>query len=216
MVSDDPMAAAPTGNGHRPDELDSLCEKLGSGDSQAVRQVFDDYSTQLVRLASRNISPALAKRFDGEDVVQSAFRTFFRRLQAGTLTIRHTEHLWRLLVTITLCKTKSYARRHRADRRNVATERPAVDEQQFGPVSASEEDLLALQEEIDLVLEGLPPHTTEIVSGRLAGKGKTEIAKELGLTRQTVHRLLRLVESRLTERLDHLSTPMTKPDGSEI
>lgn len=197
------------------DDWDALCERLGSADSQAMRRVFVEYSEQLRRLASKNIHPALLRRFDGEDVVQSAFRTFFRRLQSGELTIKGTEHLWKLLATITLCKTRSHARRHTAECRDVGLEQAVVAEQQLGSGPASADDVLALWEEIDHVLKGLPAHTSAIVSERLAGKGKTEIARELGLTRQTVHRLIRLVEDRLTQRLDKISPPseMTSTDS---
>jgi hypothetical protein len=49
------------------------------GDSAAVEQLFERYAQRLARLADRNLSRKIAGRLDGEDVVQSVFRTFFRR-----------------------------------------------------------------------------------------------------------------------------------------
>lgn len=181
-------------------------QRLDDGDSIAMRQLFDQYAEQLVRLAGENIHPALVKRFDGEDVVQSVFRSFFRRQQEGKLRIEHSQQLWKLLVTITLCKTRSQARRHTAKRRDVQEELGPLSDLQFPDRRASHEDVIALWEEIDVSMQGLPDRAAEIVSCRLTGKGKTEIAQELNLSRQTIHRILNLVEERLARRFEQIST----------
>lgn len=182
--------------------LQSLCHRLNQGDSSAMQQLFEEYSQQLIRLAGKNIHPALLKRFDGEDVVQSVFRTFFRRQEEGTLRVEHSQQLWQLLATITLCKTRSHARRHTAKRRNAQAEKDVAGELQLFGREPSTEDALALWEEIDAALEGLPDRAGEILSSRLEGKNKSEIAGEMNLSRQTIHRILKLVEERLTERFE--------------
>ncbi|REJ93562.1 MAG: sigma-70 family RNA polymerase sigma factor [Planctomycetota bacterium] len=183
----------------------SFHHRLECDDSVAMRRLFEDYSQRLVRVASQNIHPALLKRFDGEDVVQSVFRTFFRRHGEGRLHVEHSQQLWRLLVTITLCKTRSHARRHTADRRDAKAEEVIASDALLLEREASPEDALALWEEIDVVLEGLPEKTGEILSRRLEGMNKSEIASDLNISRQTVHRLLNLLEERLAERLDRLA-----------
>jgi len=67
------------------------------------------------------------------------------------------------------------------------------------------EDALALREELDLVLAHLPSRAAEIVSMRLEGRNRSEIAKELNLSRQTIHRILRLTQQRLEQRFDTFS-----------
>jgi RNA polymerase sigma factor (sigma-70 family) len=190
--------------------LQSLCQRLNRGDSQAMQQLFDRYSEQLVRLAGKNIHPALLKRFDGEDVVQSVFRTFFRRQEEGKIQIEHSQQLWQLLATITLCKTRSHARRHTAEKRNAKAEEGIAADLQLFEREPSPEDALAMWEEIDAALDGLPERAGKILSNRLEGKNKSEIAKEMNLSRQTIHRILRLVEERLTERFELLSTDISK------
>lgn len=183
---------------------------LQRGDSQAIERFFNEYSRKLVKLASNHIHPALRKRFDGEDVVQSVFRTFFRRHEQGKFEIAHSEQLWQLLVTLTLCKTRSHARKHTADRRDARVERsPAED--RLVDQEPSSADALALQEEIDLVLSGLPDRAGEMLAMRLAGTSKTEIAGELNVSRQTVHRVLKLLEERLTKRFDQISAISSQP-----
>lgn len=185
----------------------SFQERLGRGDSLAAQELFEKYSLRLAHIAGKNIHPALLKRFDGEDVVQSVFRTFFRRHEAGKLQIERSDQLWRLLVTITLCKTRSHARRHTADRRNIRAEEGVGFELDMLQQKPTDESAVALWEEVEAALEGLPDRTVDILSSRLAGKTKMEIAKEFGLSRQTIHRVLKLVEQRLIARFEQFSDP---------
>ena len=208
---------SPTENGSKISLSESIfrqtfLDQLKAGEHSAAQKLFERYSHRLVRLAGNNIHPALIKRFDGEDVVQSVFRTFFRRKDAGKLTIEHSQQLWKLLVTITICKTRSYARRHTADKRDVQAELRIESHLQLLDQEPSPEQALALWEELDVVLEGLPKRTGEILSGRLEGKNKTEIASELHLSRQTVHRILNLLEERLEQRFQLFSEEI-RPDS---
>jgi RNA polymerase sigma-70 factor (ECF subfamily) len=205
------MTSSPSSNHDADDSQDesgnweSLRERLEQGDSLAQTEVFELYSIELVRLAEKNIHPVLNRRFDGDDIVQSVFRTFFRRQQEGKFSIEKSEELWRLLVTITVCKTRSLARKHTAKRRDVHSEQQIDDQAHPVPDKrASDQDLFALCEEIDLVLKGLPKKAPEILAGRLEGKTKSEIAKDLNLSRQTIHRILNLVEERLKQRFDYV------------
>ena len=66
-----------------------------------------------------------------------------------------------------------------------------------------------LWEELDIVLNGLPDTAAKIISMRLEGGGRTEIARELNLSRQTIHRILKLVQQRLAKRFDELDAAET-------
>ena len=86
------------------DEVGTLVLRCRDGDAAAAEELFARYARQLVRMADRRLGRNLAAREDGEDVVQSVFRTFFRRNAAGMLQIETSSQAWRLLVTITLRK----------------------------------------------------------------------------------------------------------------
>ncbi len=169
------------------------------------QQLFDEYSSRLIRLASAHIHPKLQQRFDGEDVVQSVFRTLFRRVDDGKLQIEGSQQLWKLLVTLTVRKTQSQARRHTAEKRDAGADEQLEPDLEGFDRQPLAEDALALWEELDLVLDGLPDRATEIVAMRLEGMHRTEIAKQLNLSRQSIHRILGLVEERLEKRFDTLS-----------
>src|SRR5262245_55758628 len=78
-----------------------LDDGLRKGDPKTAEAVFHRYVNQLVRVAEQHLSRKLAGRLGGEDVVQSVFRTFFRRAEAGEFRIDSSSQLWRLLVRIT-------------------------------------------------------------------------------------------------------------------
>ncbi len=180
----------------------TLIDGLNRQDENAVGRVFTTYSQRLARLAAGKIDPQLDRRFDGEDVVQSVFRTFFRRHEEGNFEIETDRQLWNLLVTITIFKTRSYARRHKADKRNVTAEQELPDHFSFLAEAPQPEDAIALWEEVNLVLEGLPPKAGLILAARLEGQSKSKIADGLSISRQTVHRICTLLDQRLRERFD--------------
>src|SRR6516165_12739042 len=99
-----------------------LVGRLRNGDPQAAEEIFTRYAQRLTFLAEQQLSRKLAARLDGADVVQSVFRTFFRRSAAGEFRIDSSAELWRLLVQITLRKARAYGRQHTAEMRNVALE----------------------------------------------------------------------------------------------
>jgi RNA polymerase sigma-70 factor (ECF subfamily) len=99
-----------------------LLARWREGDQRAEEELFSRYTGQLIALARSRLSPRLAGRIDAEDVVQSAYRSFF--LHADRFVIQRSGDLWRLLAKITLRKLYHQADRHTAGRRSVARESP--------------------------------------------------------------------------------------------
>src|SRR3954451_5154153 len=105
-----------------------LLKGVQNGDAAAVAQLFDRYAQRLARLAEQHLSRKMAGRLDGEDVVQSVFRTFFRRSAQGEFQIDSSAQIWRLLVKITLLKARAKGRHHTAGVRDVGAEAALGDE----------------------------------------------------------------------------------------
>jgi RNA polymerase sigma-70 factor (ECF subfamily) len=59
---------------------DNLLERLQKGDQAAAAGLFRRYVDRLIALARSRLRGAMAGRVDPEDVVQSAYRSFFCRL----------------------------------------------------------------------------------------------------------------------------------------
>ena len=65
------------------------------------------------------VSSSLSSRVDPEDIVQSVFRTFFRRASEGQYQVPSGEELWKLLLAISLNKVRSVGQFHRAAKRDI-------------------------------------------------------------------------------------------------
>src|SRR5262245_20437761 len=100
---------------HAEQAVSDIVSQVFAGDPSAAQAVFNHYSERLVRLAEKHLSRRLAGRVDGEDVVQSVFRTFFRRGGEGEFQLEGSAQLWQLLVRITVLKARAKARHHTAD-----------------------------------------------------------------------------------------------------
>ncbi|MEZ6117803.1 MAG: ECF-type sigma factor [Pirellulaceae bacterium] len=91
----------------------SLLRRIQGGEEDAATQLYLRYSNRLIALAKHNTSPELAVRFDPEDVVQSVFRSFFRRASGGCYDVPEGGELWRLLLVLALNKVRGLAIHHR-------------------------------------------------------------------------------------------------------
>jgi RNA polymerase sigma-70 factor (ECF subfamily) len=104
-------------NGRKTRSDGSLVRLIRDGEQQAATDLFLRYSDRLLNLAKSNTSPQLSPRFDPEDVVQSVFRSFFRRVSDGAYDVPPGEELWRLLLVLSLNKVRRLAKFHRAQKR---------------------------------------------------------------------------------------------------
>ena len=153
----------------------------------------------MIALAETHIGTELARRVDGEDVAQSVFRTFFRRQKLGEFKIENSVELWSLLVTITLAKVNSQARRHTARRRDVRAECSRGEDlvQQLTSEEPGPVDAAIFVDLLERILDGLPELHAKILSRLMDGMSKVEIAQELEVSRQTVYRVLDVFTNRL-------------------
>jgi hypothetical protein len=93
-------------------------------DDAAAQELFTHFAHQLIALALRHIDAGLRHKADPEDVVQSAYKSFFFRYGDGNLDVVNWNSLWGLLTMITVRKCAERAAYHRAECRNVAREAP--------------------------------------------------------------------------------------------
>jgi RNA polymerase sigma factor (sigma-70 family) len=187
------------------DGTDSVADwmrRWGAGDPRAAELLFSRYGDRLARVAEQHLSRRLAAREGGEDVVQSVFRTFFRRSAAGQFQIDTSAQVWRLLVKITLQKVRTHARHHAAKKRSAAAEVRPEDESWVAEALAREPDPAAAAELVDLMealVQGVPPLYCRVLELRLQGMVPADVARELNISRNTVYRALELFKQRLAE-----------------
>src|SRR5262245_6916154 len=66
--------------GHAPmvdDASGNLVARWQAGDQQAARELFHRYTDRLIALVRSRLTSQVGQRVDPEDVVQSAYRSFF-------------------------------------------------------------------------------------------------------------------------------------------
>jgi RNA polymerase sigma-70 factor (ECF subfamily) len=98
-------------------ESAKLLGRWREGDQQAAVELVERFTERLLALARSQLSEKLARRIDPEDVVQSAYRSFFAAARAERYQLQRPGDLWHLLAAITLHKLHHQVARHTADKR---------------------------------------------------------------------------------------------------
>lgn len=175
----------------------------GAPDEPArAEDVFRRFGRRLVALARRRIHGRLAHRIDPEDVVQSAFKSFFIRHQDGRLQVWNWNSLWGLLTRITVRKCADRAEYLRAARRDVGRE--AADAADADPQwqtatdrEPSAHEVAVLAETVEALFHGFDATDRPVLELCLQGHSAAEISLRLGRAVRSVQRLRERVRHQL-------------------
>ena len=189
---------------HGPDTSDhSLLKRLRHGEESAATALYLRYARRLLALTQAKTSEALAAKEEADDIVQSVFKSFFRKASAGLYDVPEGEELWKLLLVITINKIRAKGNYHRAAKRDM---RLAAGEQPLEAVAADEgandAALAELQMVIDEILKDLPEKSAEIVELRIAGHEVNDIVAQVKRSKRTVERVLQDFRERLRAKID--------------
>ena len=188
------------------DDLLHLLECWRDGDQQAATQLYQRYAGRLVALARNHMSAKVAARFDAEDVVQSAVRSFFLRARDGQFLVHESDALWRLLVAITLNKLRRAVKHHQRGKR--AVDQEAAGQEIFGvPAEAlardpAPEEAVVLADLVETLMRTARPLEQQIIELRLQGFTVEEIAVQVERTERTVWRVLDKIKQELERAHD--------------
>jgi RNA polymerase sigma-70 factor (ECF subfamily) len=184
-----------------------LMARLRSGEDAAAREVFGRFTGRLVALARGRFNRLLARKVDPEDVVQSAYKSFFARHRAGKLEVGGWDGLWDLLTLITLRKCADRAEYFLAGRRDAAREvsGPASGDGQDAWLVAPDreprpEEAAILAETVEHLFRDVGVHERLVLELSLQGYTAPEISAQLGRAERSVRRLRERIRTRL-ERL---------------
>jgi RNA polymerase sigma factor (sigma-70 family) len=183
---------------------------------EAAREIWERFSQQLLELARRHISRRLASRTSPEDILQSMYMSLCHRVQRDQFAVNDRDDLWKLLITMTLNKTRMAARHHlrlrRDPRREQSSAAPGGMEpdrdgllEDLGARGPDAQEAAILTETIDEMLTALPPELRQIALWKLDGLTNEQIAASdrLDCAVRTVERKLagiREIWSRRDER----------------
>jgi RNA polymerase sigma-70 factor (ECF subfamily) len=190
-----------------PVKKDSFAEfltRLRARDGEAARELFRRFAGQLIALARARFGVGLRHKVDPEDVVQSAYKSFFHRYNGGEkLEAVNWNSLWGLLTLITVRKCAERVAYHRAECRDVAREVSAApaEEEAPGLEAFSREptplEATQLSETVDRLLDSLDEDERPVVELSLEGYTTREISQKLGRAERTVRLLRECVRKRL-------------------
>lgn len=184
--------------------FDAVFEGLRLGEEKAAVEIFARFSQRLIALASRRISGSLRQKVDPEDLVQSAFKSFFRAHEGAAVQVQDWHSLWSLLATITLRKAGHQLRRFQTEKRDVRKEvsgiandhesRPGIEALAREPTPA---EATILQETVEFLLNGTKDKARDVIELSLQGWGPEEISAKVGLSERTVFRQLARLKAQL-------------------
>lgn len=198
-----PISQGPPGSSPQPSDH-SLLRRFRRGNQDAATQLYVRYVHRLRALVRANCSTQLTRRVETEDIVQSVFRRFFRRVLQGDYDVPPGEELWGLFLVIALNKIRAEEAFHRAGKRDMRltiadgaadcllANRPGEDDVAYA----------ALQLTVDEALERFPPQQRQMIELRIQGHEVAEIARETGRSKRSVERALQEVRTVLRALLE--------------
>ena len=184
-------ANSPAPNESGSAESIALFSRFVDGDARAADALFQRYSERLIALARSRLSAKLSARVSPDDIVMSAYRSFFVGARDGRFDVSQPGALWRLLAQITLHKLYRQVAHHQAERRSIDRETGVASEvQRILSAEPSPEAAVELADEVERWLSKLTAPQRRTTELRLQGEEVADIARTVGCSIKTVRRQL--------------------------
>jgi RNA polymerase sigma-70 factor (ECF subfamily) len=189
--------------------FEDLMARLRAGDNSAASEVFNRFTNRLIGLARSRLDHLIRQKIDPEDILQSVYRSFFRRHAQGRFDVVSWDNLWGMLTVITVRKCNYRRKYFRAACRDVEREvvcppadsSPARDFELLAR-DPTPSEAARLAETVELVMRELTDREQHMLALSLQGYEVTEISTRVSRTERTVQRVLRRVRQRL-EQIDN-------------
>jgi RNA polymerase sigma-70 factor (ECF subfamily) len=172
------------------DSLDTLLERLTSGDSEAAQEAFLTFEPVLRVMVRRWLTPRLRSKFDSMDVVQSAWADVLKGFYAEGWRFNDRDHLRAYLARVTY---NHFAKNCRQNSRAILLEQPLQSGDSAGLVPADQprpSEFVQADELWELMLELCPPAHRELLRLKRQGFSLADIAERTGLHESSVRRIL--------------------------
>jgi RNA polymerase sigma-70 factor (ECF subfamily) len=176
-----------------------LVSRLRQGDEAAATELYRRYAARLHGLADRQMSAGIRRTVEPDDIVQSAFRSLFRGVSAGSYQAPEGNSLWSLLAIIAIHKVRRKASRDRsvAAKSFQGPDGEPSSSQQLAATTSEQQFESSLSEAI----ECLQPQERDIVELRVQGFTVEEISQRVGRSCRTIERTLQRIREKLSDRL---------------
>lgn len=187
------------------DSFADLVRRLKAGDDALANELFQRYARRLIGLARTHLDGKLRQKVDPEDVVQSVYKSFFRRLEADQVEMVDWDSLWYFLTVMTLRKCAGQAEHFQAGKRDVRREvatqsddskaswRDVIDRE------PTPDEAVMLTETVEQTIRDFDPEDRAVIVLSLQGYSVREISEQLKRADRSVRRLRERVRKRLEQ-----------------
>ena len=167
-----------------------------SSDDSIIGEFWAAHEHRLKRVAKKYLSIPLARRVDEDDVAQSAFRTFLRRMNEGQFSFDSRDDITHLLFAITANKVREKARYHLRKKRGVDQEVYLSHLTNLKRAEPTPDESVVFREVLDMIAE-LDEEDQTLIEMRLNQATQEEIAIALQCSERSVRRKLTKLQTRL-------------------
>lgn len=172
------------------DPIDTLLEKLCSGDAEAAERVFLAYQPYLRMVVRRQLPSGLRSKFDSIDVVQSVWADVLQGFREAEWSFEDAAHLRAFLAKVTRNRFIDRVRHHQpamAREQRLETANPEL----MPPSALPRASEVAQADELwHQMLALCPPAHHELLRLKRQGFKIAEIATKTGLHGGSVRRIL--------------------------
>jgi RNA polymerase sigma-70 factor (ECF subfamily) len=184
------------------DSLDTVLEKLRSGEDAAAEKVFRDFEPYLRSLVRRRLTRPLRSKFDSMDVVQCVWSDLVEGFRAGRWEFKDRAHLRAFLARVTYRHFINQCRRNDAALRREEPLRSDDALEGHASPQPRPSEVAQAGELWDKMSKLCPPAHREILELKRLGLTATEIASRVGLHEGSVRRILYELAKRLAATVD--------------
>jgi RNA polymerase sigma-70 factor (ECF subfamily) len=188
--------------------FDELMARLRAGDDAAAAEIHSRFVEPLCRQVQRRLYGSIRQKVDDEDVVQSVFKTFFRRNVAGEFELEDWDSLRKLLFTITFRKCCRQLEFYSAECHKISKEVPSLPHEEVDRAASKRiprepvPDEAILNELIEEMMGILGPQKGRILLLQLDGLDIPAISRQIGRSERSVYRAIEDAREWLRGRME--------------
>jgi RNA polymerase sigma factor (sigma-70 family) len=175
-------------------DLRAFLARIRAGDDLAARELLTRYEAQVRLVVRRQLPRILRSRFDSLDFLQSVWRSFFRRMQAGPDDFEDPRHLVAFLARAARNKVIDEYRRACSLKQDMHLEESLWAEgsrpRELVADTETPSELAEAREAFGRLRDLLPEDRRGILELKVQGLTNPEIGARLGLSERTVRRAL--------------------------
>jgi len=171
--------------------------------------ILGNYLPKLIRLAEQNLSPALRRKVDENDIAESVIVSIIVKVREGKLHIEQSEDFWKLLVAVTLNKVRKKARYWKQQKRSITREQelaadgPRMEEIAIDPSTPFSDPTMEEGDAFAAILEKLSSRLNatciSVLTWKMEGLDHHKIAEKLQVSTRSVTRYVTRIQHELSQ-----------------